>query len=215
MVLLTKPANKQKQMLTCSSFLLFPAIYLFKCCLVTSRAHWTQAEPSSFPSECLINVHTESTHKHPSSSKFPTQKEDSGTVWADTKKHPPLKSLLMSVQTAVKSLRGSLKIYSMPHVSHPDILLFLSTISNTPSVMAIICWSCFPHLLWRVGQAGHLQDLHPDLIFGQVSNHSRSSTGTNKLLHVLEMQSAFIPINCTLILKTRHPPSSSIFFLLH
>lgn len=70
--LLTKPANKQKQMLTCSSFLLFSAIYLFQYSLVASKAQWTEAEPSSFPSECLISVHTESPHKHPSSSKFLT-----------------------------------------------------------------------------------------------------------------------------------------------
>lgn len=36
----------------------------------------------------------------------------------------------MGVQTAVKSLWGSLEIYNMPYVWHPDILLFLSTISN-------------------------------------------------------------------------------------
>lgn len=67
---LTKPANKHEQMLTCSSFLLFPA-NLFK--------YWTEAEPSSFPSQCLTHVHTEST-QHPSSSKFPTPKEESGIV---------------------------------------------------------------------------------------------------------------------------------------
>lgn len=147
MFLLTKPANKHKQMLTRSSFLLFPAIYLFKCCLVASRA-----EPSSFPSECLINVRTERTSTHPPPN-FPHRRRT-----LNTKKNPPPKSLLMSVQTAVKSLWGSLKIQNMPHVSHQDILLFLSKISNTSSMMAVICWSCFPYLLWRVGQAGHLQD---------------------------------------------------------
>lgn len=157
MFLLTKPANKHKQMLTCSSFLLFPAIYLFKCCLVASRAHWTETEPSSFQlnafSILTLRVFT-STHPPPN---FPHRRRTLG-LYKLTQKNPPPKSLLMSVQTAVKLLWLSLKIYNMPHVSHPGILFFLCTISNTSSVMAVICWSCFAYLLWRVGLAVHLQD---------------------------------------------------------
>lgn len=98
MFLLTKPANKHKQMLTRSSFLLFPAIYLFKCCLVASRA-----EPSPFPSECLINVRTERTSTHPPPN-FPHRRRT-----LNTKKKSPSKVIIDECANSSKITVGILE----------------------------------------------------------------------------------------------------------
>lgn len=91
MLLLTKPDNKDKQMLTCSSFLLFSAIYLFKCCLVASKAHWTEAEPSSFHLSALSMLTLRAlTGTHPPPN-FPYRKKILG-LYELTQKNIPLQS---------------------------------------------------------------------------------------------------------------------------
>lgn len=117
-----------------------------------ARAHWSEAEPSSNAFEFSVNVHTKSTHKHPSSFRFHAHTEVLGDCTSWHKKYTPPNSLLLSLQTTVKSHRdfsceGVWRFIRCPLFWPPNTLLFLSTILSISSVMVDICWSHFHNLM--------------------------------------------------------------------